>query len=193
MPTETNRSPRADAARNRAHILEIAERCFTDQGFEVPMASIAKEAGVGPGTLYRHFPDREALIAALVEDRVVDLKSVHDQLLESDHDAAHRLSLWLEAVRAWMNSYEGMPEPLRQAWQEQATPLGVNCTGVIDLTTEILEDAQRQGVARADLTGRDLYLANLGAAWAASAPLADQRTSTAIAELLTAGWQNPVA
>src|SRR2546429_4957031 len=57
-----NRKPRADAQRNREHILEVAKQEFTRSGADTSLDDIAKQAGVGPGTLYRHFPTREALL-----------------------------------------------------------------------------------------------------------------------------------
>lgn len=189
MSSASGTNARSDAKRNRARILEIAEKCFTEHGLEVPMDTIAKQAGVGAGTLYRHFPDRGALIATLVEDRVGDLQQAHSDLVESKRDAATKLDQWLRAMRAWMTSYDGLPGPLREVWEEEATPLGANCMNVIDMTEGLLLEAQRCGVARPELSGRDLYLANLGAAWAASAPLADESTDGMVAKLITSGWR----
>ncbi|MDH6291240.1 TetR/AcrR family transcriptional regulator [Rhodococcus opacus] len=182
-------STRSDATKNRARIVAIAEKFFTENGLDVPMDTIAKQAGVGPGTLYRHFPNRGALIAALVEDRVGDLQKTHRSLVESPQGPAARLDQWLSAMRAWMTSYDGLPGPLRQAWEEESTPLGANCMNVIEMTDELLRNAQAHGLARPELTGRDLYLANLGAAWAASAPSATKTTGEVVANLLTRGWQ----
>lgn len=183
------RSARSDALKNREHILNVAEGIFAEQGLEVPMDTIAKTAGVGAGTLYRHFPSRDALIAAVVDERVGDLRQVHRDLVASEQGVSDKLRQWLEAMRSWMTSYDGLPEPLRRAWEDEDTPLGVNCTEVIAMTEEFLQDAQDEGSARADLSARDLYLANLGAAWAAVAPLADTDTGHVVATLLSSGWQ----
>lgn len=193
MSSISNTNTRSDATKNRARILEVAEKCFAEQGLEIPMDTIAKQAGVGAGTLYRHFPNREALVAALVEDRVGDLQQTHRELVASNADSAKKLEEWLQAMRAWMTSYDGLPGPLRQAWEEEATPLGVNCVQVINMTDEILQEAQDHGLARTDLSGRDLYLANLGAAWAASAPLADKGTGEMMVNLITSGWRAATA
>jgi AcrR family transcriptional regulator len=64
------RQLRADAARNRAHILAIAQAVFAEEGLDVPIDAIAKRAGVGVGTLYRHFPTKQALFEAIVADRI---------------------------------------------------------------------------------------------------------------------------
>ena len=69
MPTKTpeftDRKPRADAQRNRERILEVAKEAFTRSGANTSLDDIARDAGVGPGTLYRHFPTREALLEAV--------------------------------------------------------------------------------------------------------------------------------
>jgi AcrR family transcriptional regulator len=77
------RQLRADAKRNRAHVLAIAERVFADEGLAVPIDEIAKRAGVGIGTVYRHFPTKETLFAAIVHDRMERLVD-HAASLASD-------------------------------------------------------------------------------------------------------------
>lgn len=61
---------RADAARNRARLIEVATRTFAQEGGQVPIQEIARRAGVGAGTLYRHFPTKEALFEAIIADRL---------------------------------------------------------------------------------------------------------------------------
>jgi AcrR family transcriptional regulator len=88
------RKPRTDALRNRQRILQIAKQVFTRQGASATMDDIATQAGVGPGTLYRHFPTRDALIEAVYHAEVQKLA-----------DAAREFAATkppLEALRAWM-------------------------------------------------------------------------------------------
>ncbi|MGY1967166.1 TetR/AcrR family transcriptional regulator, partial [Nocardia gipuzkoensis] len=66
---QRGRKPRADVQRNRAALLETAQRHFLRHGVGTSLEAVAKEAGVGPGTLYRHFPTREALLAAVLQTR----------------------------------------------------------------------------------------------------------------------------
>ena len=68
--TQTDRPLRADAARNRARVLEVAYDTFAAEGLSVPIDEIARRAGVGAGTVYRHFPTKEDLFRAVVEDRI---------------------------------------------------------------------------------------------------------------------------
>jgi AcrR family transcriptional regulator len=88
------RKPRADAARNRERILEIAKEAFTRDGAEASLDDIARRAGIGSGTLYRHFPTRDALIEAVYRSEV-------EKLAQSEQRLASSMPP-LEALRAWM-------------------------------------------------------------------------------------------
>jgi AcrR family transcriptional regulator len=93
-PVPIERKPRADAQRNRARILEVARLAFTQHGAATTMDEIAQQAGIGSGTLYRHFPNRDVLIEAVYRSEVEKLTA-----------AAERYSARkppLEALRAWM-------------------------------------------------------------------------------------------
>jgi AcrR family transcriptional regulator len=92
--TAARRKPRADAQRNRERILETAKEAFTRSGADASLDDIAERAGVGPGTLYRHFPTREALLAAVYRTEVEKLAAAEKRL------AAELAPL--EALRAWM-------------------------------------------------------------------------------------------
>ncbi len=67
---------RADAARNRGRLLEAAADAFREEGLDVPVAEIARRAGVGPGTLFRHFPTKDDLVAAIIEERIAAMRAV---------------------------------------------------------------------------------------------------------------------
>src|SRR5712672_1390141 len=98
MPTKTQkltpRKPRTDAQRNRERILEVAKEAFTRQGVNASLDDIAKEASVGAGTLYRHFPTRDALIEAVYRTEVEKLAAAERKFTESMPP--------VEALRAWM-------------------------------------------------------------------------------------------
>jgi AcrR family transcriptional regulator len=94
-PTQkTARKPRADAQRNRERILQAAKQIFTRRGLEASMDEIAKRARIGPGTLYRHFPTRDDLLAAVYISEV-------EKLAEAQKTFSAELSP-IEALRAWM-------------------------------------------------------------------------------------------
>ena len=88
------RKPRADAQRNRARILEVAKKAFTRSGADFSLDEIAKQAGVGAGTLYRHFPTREALLEAVYRTEV-------EKLAAAEREFAEKFPP-VEALRAWM-------------------------------------------------------------------------------------------
>jgi AcrR family transcriptional regulator len=91
---KTGRKPRADAQRNRERILEVAKQVFTRRGAEASMNEIAKRSRIGPGTLYRHFPMRDDLLAAVYISEV-------EKLAEAQRKFSAELSP-VEAMRAWM-------------------------------------------------------------------------------------------
>jgi AcrR family transcriptional regulator len=92
--TKNARKPRADAQRNRERILEVAKLVFTRRGAEASMDEIAKRAKIGPGTLYRHFPTRDDLLAAVYISEV-------EKLAEAQRKFSAELPP-VEALRAWM-------------------------------------------------------------------------------------------
>ena len=94
VPPSPVRKPRADATRNRERILEVAKGAFTRDGAEASLDDIARQSGLGSGTLYRHFPTRDALIEAVYRSEV-------EKLAESEQRLAATLPP-LEALRAWM-------------------------------------------------------------------------------------------
>ena len=91
---KTARKPRADAQRNRERILEVAKQVFTRRGVDASMDEIAKRAKIGPGTLYRHFPTRDELLAAVYISEV-------EKLAEAQRKFSAELPP-VEALRAWM-------------------------------------------------------------------------------------------
>ncbi len=94
MPTPAVRKPRADAQRNRERILEVAKRAFEQHGAEAALDDIARQAGVGSGTLYRHFPTRDALVEAVYRTQVEKLTAAGQRFTVTMEP--------LEALRAWM-------------------------------------------------------------------------------------------
>jgi AcrR family transcriptional regulator len=89
-----SRKPRADALRNRIRILEIAKAAFTKSGASISLDDVARQAGIGAGTLYRHFPSRDALLEAVYRTEVEKLAAAEREFAESMPPA--------EALRAWM-------------------------------------------------------------------------------------------
>lgn len=190
-PTASKRrAPRADARRNRDHILDTAEQYFSEHGVTGSLDAIAKRAGIGAGTLYRHFPNREALLASLLSARDEQLVARRDELRTSAKNAAEALDGWLNAVTDWACAFDGLPEPLRAATTTNLSPLAVTCQGFITTTDEFLRAAQDQGEARADIRALDLFLAALATSWVRGSAMADAASGAALAALTRSGWEH---
>lgn len=182
------RRTRADKQRNRSHILEVAEQYFTEHGINGSLDAIAKRAGIGAGTLYRHFPTRDALLAALLRARDEELVERRDALREAERDADEALAGWLDALGQWATAFDGLPEPLRAALGEERNPLALTCQGYVTDTEVFLAAAQQQRAARADVRAQDLFLAVLATSWVRGAAMADEASEQALSQLLRRGW-----
>jgi AcrR family transcriptional regulator len=182
------RRPRADAVRNRARIVETASEVFAVRGSDASLEEIARGAGVGIGTLYRHFPTRDALLAGLLRARADKLVTRRDTIRQHATDPTEALAQWLDALGDWAAAFDGLPEPLRAALSEEASPLALTCHGYITTTEEFLQTAQRAGGARPEIRARELFLSVLATSWAASAAMADQRSRPALNTLIRTGW-----
>lgn len=155
---------RADARRNRERVLEVAKRHFDLHGVSASLEEIAREAGVGAGTLYRHFPSREALVAATLHDRQAELLGLSQQVRQMpDADAA--LSRWLEALQTYLRTFNGLPDPVLAALKKEASPLSLSCEMLAELTSVVLSRAQREGSARKTVSANDLFLGAIAIAW----------------------------
>ena len=191
ITTRRTRAPRADAQHNRNHILSVAAHYFSEHGVTGSLDAIAKRAGVGAGTLYRHFPNRETLIAELLAGRDEALVARRDHLRSQATNAADALASWLDAVTEWAGVFDGLPEPLRAATTTSSSPLAVTCQGFITTTEEFLRAAQQEGSARTEVRARDLFLAALATSWARGAALADDASTAAMTALTRSGWESP--
>jgi AcrR family transcriptional regulator len=138
------RKPRADAQRNRARILEVAKQVFTRRGAEASMDEIAKRAKIGPGTLYRHFPTRDDLLAAVYISEV-------EKLAESQRKFSAELPP-IEALRAWMSvfiDYIAAKKIIAPALNAMAC----GPSQVYQQTTRVMEEAANALASRAVASG----------------------------------------
>ncbi|MCX5398359.1 TetR/AcrR family transcriptional regulator [Streptomyces sp. NBC_00102] len=186
------RKPRADVLRNRAALLEAAQRHFLRHGVGASLEAIAKDAGVGPATLYRHFPTREALLAAVLQTRSDELLARRAEIARVA-DAAEGLRQWLRALEEYFSAFSGLPEPLMAAAKarEPGNPLTLPCGILIDTTDEYVEAAQRAGRARPSVTGYDLFLAACSVAWLMGTGAADEEALGRLRDLIESGYRQP--
>ncbi len=187
----TARKSRADAERNRLHILEVAEGFFAEHGVSGAMQDIAKRAGLGQGTLYRHFPTRDSLLAALLQARFDELDARRAEIEAERGDPLEALELWLTALGGYVTVFDGLPGPLREALRETTSPLAITCEWLVETTGQFLAAAQAAGSARPWVRDRDLVLTVLASAWVSDAQLADERSGDSLRAIVREGWRMP--
>jgi AcrR family transcriptional regulator len=178
---------RKDAQHNRVRILEVARKAFKAQGVEVSMDAIARQSGLGSATLYRNFPNKDALLAALLDSHHQEMMQ-KKEIIEVDRDSGRALDRWIDALGDWMLVYDGLSGPLRAAWSRTNSPLKSACHQVVDATEGFLRAAQESGLARPTLRGEDIFLAALAVAWATGESSSDSGTVNVIREMLKHGW-----
>ena len=183
------RRPRADAQRNRERILEVAKEAFTRLGANISLDDVAKQAGVGAGTLYRHFPTRDALLEAVYRTEVEKLAAAEGEFVKTMPP--------IEALRAWMllfvdyiaakqiiapalNTMVGGPSRLFDA-------TGDLIRGAIQ---RLVDRAIKSGDVRADLDPLDLLRALVGVSNVASVPDWPQ-SAKRLVEILILGSRPP--
>jgi AcrR family transcriptional regulator len=179
------RKPRADAQRNRERILQVAKAAFTRSGADISLDDVAKQSGVGPGTLYRHFPTREALLEAVYRTEV-------EKLAAAEPEFAAALPP-LEALRAWMLLFvdyiatkQIIAPALNTLVEERAKLFQASGALIKGAIHSLVERAIASGDIRADLDPLDLLRALVGVSNVASVP--DwQSSARRLVEILLAG------
>lgn len=179
---------RADAQRNYDALVAVARRHLTGRGVTTSLEAIAREAGVGVGTLYRHFPDRDHLIFAALNAQGEQLRSASVQIRKSTPEAT-QLELWLAEVEKYLSSYQGLPDSIVNALEcDDKSPLAITCQEIIALTEDYLAVAKTFGSVRADVSGQTLFEATLMIAWLNSQIPDQSRSLENVRELLRRGY-----
>jgi AcrR family transcriptional regulator len=163
------RKPRTDAQRNRERILEAAKEAFTQSGADASLDDIAKRAGVGPGTLYRHFPTREALLVGVYRTEVEKLAAAARKFAETLPP--------VEALRAWMLLFVDYIAAKRLIAPALNTLLGdpkkvfeASYAQVWEAIRALVKRAIKSGDIRKDLDAVDLLRALIGVSNVGSGP-----------------------
>jgi AcrR family transcriptional regulator len=147
---------RADAQRNYQRLLSAANAVFIERGADdVSLEEIARRAGVGIGTLYRHFPNRQALLEAVYRDQVEALSARADELLDSDA-AGDALEAWLRALLAFSRTKHSMMSALLATIGKDSELVSSCSIAIVDAAGTLLKRAQAAGVVRADADAGDL-------------------------------------
>ena len=179
------RKPRADAQRNRERILDVARQAFTRFGAAASLDEIAKQACVGPGTLYRHFPTRDALIESVYQCEVEKLAGAEPKLAKSMPP--------MDAMRAWMLLFDDFI-----AAKQIIAPVLSSVVGgssklyegsraqILAANDRLVKRAIRSGDIRADLEPLDLHCALVGVSHVASGS-GWQQSARRLVDILIAG------
>jgi AcrR family transcriptional regulator len=160
---------RADAKKNYDHLLAVARAMLTGGAADASLRDIARQAGVGDGTLYRHFPTREALLEALLRTNF-DALGQRANALETSDDAGSALLIWLREAVAMTHDYSGVIAPMVAAIADEASALHASCVSLRAAGTRLLVRAQASGLARPDMDGNDLFALISALAWLAEQP-----------------------
>src|ERR1700747_2769296 len=146
---------RADAQRNHDAILAAAKAVFAHAGTDAPMEDVARAAGVGKGTLYRRFPTREHLFAAILQDRVDELDRSARRALDAP-DAWRALREWLELYDRCATEYPGMSARVGESLSDDSSAVGTLCGPMKNSFARLFERARHEVPLRPDLTPAQL-------------------------------------
>ena len=159
----TGRKPRADAARNRERVLEAAKVVFSAGGPDASLEAVAKRAGVGIGTLYRHFPTREVLFEAVYRREVDQLSELAERLAnEVEVEPVEALRRWLHANVRLVATKKGMVAALALAAHRPSELHAYSADRLTKAVGSLLDRAAKAGEIRADITPEDLLRALVG-------------------------------
>jgi AcrR family transcriptional regulator len=148
---QPERPLRADAARNRARVLAVAYETFAAEGLSVPIDEIARRADVGAGTVYRHFPTKEALFQAVIADRLHRIIDDGYTLLNSDDPGEALFTFLLSMVLQWGAADRGLVDALAGLGIDINTSVPEAEDAFLGLLGELLSAAQESGTARKDV------------------------------------------
>ena len=160
-PTETARKPRADAIRNRERVLEAAKAVFSAGGPDASLEAVAKRAGVGIGTLYRHFPRREDLFEAVYRREVEQLGDLAEHL-KSNADPVEALRRWLRSNVELVATKKGMLAALQLAAYGTSELYAYSFERLTKAVGALLARAVAAGQIRADISAEDVLRALIG-------------------------------
>jgi AcrR family transcriptional regulator len=164
---------RADARRNRERVLEAAQAAFGDEGSDVSLDEIARRAGVGAGTVYRHFATKEALFEAVVFDRMAELVE-EARVLSDDPDPGRAFSTFVERLAREGARKRDLVEALARDGIHLQLGEAPMLLALIDVLAGLLRRAQSAGAVRKDISVDDVVAVLTGAAYAICHAQADE-------------------
>ena len=143
---------RADAQRNYDRIIETARQVFREQGYDASLDLIAKKAGVGPGTLYRHFPSRDDLIDAVMQVWVDHVEQTAAKALTHEGGPREVLMNWFEEYVRLISMHKGGPAKITGAMGDDASPIRTKCQVLQAAGGRVLDQLRAEDALRAAVT-----------------------------------------
>jgi AcrR family transcriptional regulator len=163
-------SVRSDARRNREKLLEVATAAFAAaDGRPVSLESIARDAGVGIGTLYRHFPNREALVEAIYRTELAEVAAAAEQLLKR-HPPKTALRRWMDRYASFVAAKRGMADSLRAMVDSGALEINEMHARIVAATDTLLRAGAEDGSLRSDVQADDVVSSLIGIFLASGSP-----------------------
>jgi AcrR family transcriptional regulator len=183
--TPAGTAMRADARRNRQRLMDAALQVYAERGADdATLDEIARRAGVGIGTLYRHFPTRQALLEAVYRDQVEELCAVARELSDEPPDKA--LERWLRALMAFATTKKNLSSSLMSG--PNKSEVATSCSAMVrEAATKLLAEAQRTGQVRGDVDAIDLLRMSHALAIAADQPYSHPDQGERLMSVLLAG------
>ena len=142
---------RVDAQRNRDRIVEVAREVFREQGYDASLDEVAKRAGVGPGTLYRHFPTRENLLDAIMQSWVDRVDEAAAETLAHEGSPRDLLLAWFTAYVTLISLHKGGPAKITSALGDPASPIRNKCQVLTRASDRVVARLRDEGALRADV------------------------------------------
>lgn len=143
---------RADAQRNYERIVEAARAAFRERGYDTSLDQIAKDAGVGPGTLYRHFATRDDLIDAVMKSWVDHVEETADKVLTHEGGPRDLLLAWFEEYVRLISVHKGGPAKITGAMGDDTSPIRTKCQVLQAAGGRVLDRLQDEDALRDDVT-----------------------------------------
>jgi AcrR family transcriptional regulator len=139
---------RADAQRNYDRIVEVARQVFAEQGYDASLDEIAKRAGVGPGTLYRHFPTRDDLLDAMMKSWMERVDVTAEKVLATEGSPRDLLVAWLCAYVELISLHKGGPAKITSALGDDTSPIQSKCRVLTAATDKVVDHLAEAGALR---------------------------------------------
>jgi AcrR family transcriptional regulator len=139
---------RADAQRNRERLIETAREVFREQGYDASLDEVAKRAGVGAGTLYRHFPSRDVLMDAILQSWVDRVNDAADKVLVHEGAPRDLLLAWFETYVGLISMHKGGPAKITGAMGDEKSPIMTKCQALAAATQRVVDRLEEEHALR---------------------------------------------